>query len=241
MKHLKYFAVAIFASALTACATGPGIDYAGISSNIETQESGGAVGSFKSTGLSYATVTLENVEDGAFSSFTFAESPRIHSLKPGTYKIKSGKVGGYNVTGNMPLIGLWAQNFEVKAGEVTDLGELNMNMITNDVKTNAGSQVINALTSLGTNVNQDITHVSYVVSPMTEKDKSRVFEKFADLEDNLVSRPLDMRLTEAEFSQLVAKASARNEEGNLPTGKEIRTKLASSLLLMMVEKGDFLK
>jgi len=240
MRHLKFIILAIFAFALASCATGPKIDYDGISSNIQSGEMGGVIGGFNSSGLTYASMTLANVEDGSRGFMSFSSNPRVYSLKPGTYKIKSGSVGGYNVTGNMPLIGTWAENFEVKAGEVTNLGELHMGTITNNIKTSAGSKVLNALNSFGTNTNNDITHVFFSVSPMTSGDQAKAVEKFVGInEEQIVSRPLELRFTEAEFREAIDKASAKDADGKLPTKKEIQTKLAASLLMMMMESGDF--
>jgi len=236
MRHLKFILFAIFAFALASCATGPKIDYAGISSNIQSSEKGGIIGGFDSKGLSYATLTVENVDTGSRSNVSFSTAPRVYSLNPGKYEIKSGRVGGYNVTGNMPLIGLWAEEFEVKAGEVTALGDLQMNTIKNNVKTSGGSKVLNALNSFGTNVNNDVTHVSFNVQPMQEKRKEKALSKFTGLESHVVDRPLKLRFTETEFQSMINEASAKNEEGKLPTRKDIQSKLAASLLMKMIEK-----
>ena len=239
MRHLNFIILAFFALMLTACATGPKIDYAGISSNIQAGEKGGVIGGFKASGMSYASLTLENVDTGSPARMSLLSSPRVFSLNPGTYKIKTGKIGGYNVTGNMPLIGLWAEPFEVKAGEVTNLGVLQMKRITNNVKTSGGSKVLNALSSFGTNMNDDVTHVSFNTLPMSDSAQVKAIEKFVGLESSdIVDRHLKMRISETEFRGLIAKASAKDEEGKLPTRQEIRTKLAGSLLMLMLKSGE---
>lgn len=235
MKHIKHFLLVIIAFGLASCATTKSIDYEGISSKIQSGETGGVFGSFDSKGLTYASLKVTNLEDKSDTWVALRQVPIIYNLKPGTYRIKSGSVGGYNVTGNMPAISVWAENFEVKAGEVVNLGQLNMNRITFDVKTGAGSKVLNAINSFGTDINNDRTYVSYNTQPMSDVTRTNTLGKFPGMESRVVSRPLKMRLSEAEYRQAIKQASAKGADGKLPTHQEVKQKLSKSLIMMLLK------
>lgn len=236
MKHIKYFIVLLFAFGLASCATTNSIDYEDMSSKIQSGEMGGVIGSFNSTGLTRAILQVENLDDKSNSTVVFAREPRVYNLTPGTYRIKSGRVSGYNVTGNMPAIGLWAENFEVNTGEIVDLGQLNMNQITIDVKTSAGTKVLNALNSFGTNINNDRTYVGYTTEPMSYSPKTDALEKFPNIE-NVTARLLKVRLSETEYRQAILEASAKGPDGKLPSHQDVKQKLSKSLLMMFLKSN----
>ena len=236
MRHFKYVIFAFWAFLLTACASGPKIDYDGITTSIASGDKGGVIGGFEGPGLSYSSLVLENTENGSISGATFSRSPRVYDLEPGTYRVKSGRVGGHNVTGNMPLIGLWANDFTVEPGKVMNLGLLRMMTITNNMKTSAGSKVLNALNSFGTNVNNDITHVAYEVLPLPENKALDAVSKFPCLEDRVEDKPLELLFNETEFRDAVETATQLDEDGKLPTKAEIQEKLSKEILFMYLKK-----
>jgi len=245
MKTIKILMLLICAVCFTSCATGPSIDYQGISSKIQSGEIGGVIGSYKASGskiegfgaqlLNSATLKVTNVDDGTTAYVTFSKSPLLRSFKPGNYKVTSGSVRGPNVKGNMPMISFWADEFAVKAGEVVNLGELSMNRIASNVKTGGAWKVVNAISSFGTDVNDEITYVTYEVNPMTPKVQSKALEKFSGVEDRLVYRPLGMKLSETEFRKIIEEAGARDADGNLPSEKEVKRKMTISMLKMFMD------
>jgi len=245
MSHFKFFLLILFAFALASCATGPKVDYEGISSSIESGNTGGIMAGFVASGNSTANLILENVATGAKSpvSFTlFPNYPKIHSLEPGIYKIKSGtyktingtipiKHGAYTLksgpidkyseTGNLTLIGLWAEEFEVKAGEVANL-----------------ANVLDRITTLSTKKWEDynITHLSFRIQPMSESFKKLALKKYPTLKNRVVDRPLKLTLTESEFRSIASKAATRGAGGELPSKSNLRKKLSAGVSMKIDEK-----
>lgn len=239
MKRLRQFCVSILALGLASCATSNPVDYDGITTSIQSGEKAGVITTFKPSGsrvhgigkdlLLSAHLKFEHVETNKSVGLTFSEKGRIQQIEPGRYTIKSGGVRGPNVTGNMPLLQLWVEDFDIKGGEVVDLGELNMNRIKVNVKTDGVNKTFNALISLGTDINDDQTHVTYEIEASSAKDINNALKKFPALEGKVISRSLEMRFTEEEFRDAIDKASARTEDGRLPSRFEVMRKLEASL------------
>lgn len=242
MKQIKTLILMVFAFGLASCASTVPDYYEGLNSKILSGKAGGVVGSYKISGsrvqgigkpmLSRATLRVKNITSGDDLSFILSNSPRVFSLRPGTYKVKSGGVSGPNVRGNMPMIALWADEFEVRAGEVVNLGEISVNRITHNVKTDGVGKVFNAITSLGTNLNDDQTYVTYEINPMSAKTEAKAFKKLPALKSKIVYRPLKMRFSEAEFRDAINDASSETEDGKLPSREKVQLELTKSLLNM---------
>jgi len=240
MSFLKNIGVLMISAGLVSCATGPKLDYDGISNNIESGEMAGVISTFKPSGsrvqglgkdlLLSASLKAKNLDTNKDVTLFFSKSAMVRQIEPGRYKIASGRVRGPNVTGNMPLISLWSEEFEVEGGEVVDLGELDINRIKVNLQTDGVGKAFNAIISLGTDLNDDQTHVTYEIQASSEKDVTTALKKFPDLEDRVVSRPLKMRFTEAEFRDAIYSASERKENGKLPTRFEVQQKLNRYLL-----------
>lgn len=252
MSVLKYMGLAIFALGISSCATSNKIDYDAISARIQSGEKAGVISTFKPSGsriqgigkdlLLSASMKIENVETDETKTIYFGKSGRVQQIEPGTYKVKYGNVRGPNVTGTMPLLAFWVEDFEVSGGEIVDLGELNMNRIKINVKTDGVGKTFNALMSLGTDINDDQTHTTYEIEPSSQSDLKKAVSKFPKLESRIVSRPLEMRFTEADFRDAIQAASARKANGKLPSRQDVRRNLEFSLLrLFMQSKLDEMK
>lgn len=269
MRHLKIIILTFFAFALTGCATSSNVDYDGINASIESGKMGGVIGGFSSIGPgSTAILNLENVNTGAENEVTFKTFPRyptVYSLAPGTYKVKSGTYdikhatfpisGGkfrsvrtnegirYNSTGELPFIGLLTKEFEVKSGEVVDLGSLSMkpfklvdrvgNASTRKALRGATVGVSNIWLDpknpleLGTPV--DAMHMSYNIWPIDKDIKKLAMKKFSNLESSVVKKPLHLTIRGAEYRDIVRDASANNANGVAPTRSIIRDRISASI------------
>jgi len=225
---------------LASCASTKPIDYDKISETITSGKMAGVVGSFKPSGsrvqgigkdlLTSGGFTVSNLETKKETYIYFSDKGSFLRLTPGRYKVEKGGVRGPNVSGNMPLIKLWAEEFELSGGEIVDLGELSVNRIKVNVKTDGVGKAFNALISLGTDINDDQTYVTYEITPSSDKDIKRALKNYPQLQTQIISRPLELRFTESEFRDAIARASAKTETGQLPSQYQVRLKLQTFLM-----------
>lgn len=242
---LKPIGVTIMAMLIVSCASSRPINYEDISDTITSGEMAGVVGSFKPSGsrvlgigkdlLLSGSLTVSNLETEEQTYIFLSEKGSFRRLAPGRYKIDYGGVRGPEVRGNLPLIQLWVEEFELSGGEVVDLGELAIDRIKVNVQTDGVGKTFNALMSLGTDINDDQTYVTYEVRPSSDKDIKRALKKYPQLQTQVTSRPLKLRFTETEFRAAIELASARTETGQLPTRYQIRRKLESFLIKEMAK------
>jgi len=243
MRYIKYFLLMVLTFALASCATTTPIDYGAISSNIQSGKSGGVIAGYKASSsrvlgfkaerLDAATVNITNLDEGTTSSIRFSASPTVQEVKPGNYKINSGRVRGPNTTGNMPLISLWAGEFTVTPGKIVNLGELAMNRIETNVQTDGVGKAFNIIGSFGTDLNDNQTYVTYEVNSMDEKVQAKALKNFPGIVGLVEYRPLKMRLSESEFRKAVYEAAVPTSDGELPTKRDVNRKLSKSLLMML--------
>lgn len=258
MRIIWSFFLVLTTIVLASCATGPKADYEGISSSILSGKNGGIMGGFTASGNSTALLNLENIDTGKKSNVYFSyfpTYPRIHSLEPGTYKINSGtyttkggtvaikhgpyqiepgQIDKYNETGNLSLIDLWTGTFDVKAGEVTDLGVIRMKPVRGYAKKSGTDKVLNELNNIsksGTISNKEIetyniSHVSFRVSPIKDSIKKLALKKYEGLESRVFFRPLQLNLTESEFELIAKKAAQKGAGGILPDKSQVRENLS---------------
>lgn len=224
------------ALSLSACAT---VDYEAFNAKLDSGESSAIVSQFDNTdtGMWGATLQLHNVTEGMIYTRTFdGYGPSVAEVKPGKYRIRSGSTYGYNVTGSLPLIEFWFEDFQVGPGEIVDIGKFGYKTFSVKSEASSAKKVWNALNSLGTEVNDTADYVTYTVSALDQDEVQEALEKnFAANKSKLVSRPLVRVLSEEEFRKVIDEASAPDADGNLPPTEVSRERIGKALAALLLE------
>lgn len=85
-------------------------------------------------------------------------------------------------------------------------------------------------------MNDTASYITYTTSPLDpEKVQEVLEENFTANKSKLVSRPLMRVLSEEEFREVVEKASAPDEDGNLPPTEESRKRIGEALAKLLIE------
>lgn len=232
LSRTNKFVLFFVAFSLSACAT---IDYETFNSNLNVGKSSAIVAQYETPGFGTmfdATLRFKNTTDGLIytRSFSYFE-PTVVEVKPGKYYILDGSTSGVNVTGNMPLIAAWYKGFEVKPGEIVNIGKFGYKPfeVKSSAETTSG-KVWNALNSLGMTTKHKTNYVTYQVGIIDEKElQAELSKNFSSNKSKLVSRPLQLRLSEDEFQNIVLDASAADADGKRPTLDESRERVNSEL------------
>ena len=94
----------------------------------------GVIMSYKEhAGLWGSTVNIANVATGLRYSLSMHggdnwvnAGPDMVMVPPGIYRVVDGSIYATDMSGTMPLLGWWFRDFDVRAGEVVDVGTLKM-------------------------------------------------------------------------------------------------------------------
>jgi len=158
-------------------------------------------------------------------------TPGRITVEPGNYKILSGTCAGYQMTANLPLIGSWFEEFEVKPGEVVNIGRLKP--INFDLKSLPESQLgraMNVLFSLGTSRANETTYVTYSFDAENESYvEGLLTTKYPDIETGYITRLPQRRFSEDEFKAVLVKAYEPDENGEIPSSTIANERVSTAL------------
>lgn len=157
-------------------------------------------------------------------------TPGRAAVTPGKYKISSGNCAGYQLTGNMPLVETWFEEFEVKPGEVVNIGRIKP--VDFDLKSLPESQfnrAVNVLLSLGSRANET-TYVTYSFDAENESYvEALLADKYPEIKTGYVTRIPKFRFSDAEFKAVLIKAHEPNADGEMPTSSQATERVTSAL------------
>ncbi len=158
-------------------------------------------------------------------------TPGRIAVTPGTYKIASGSCAGYQMTASLPLLQTWFKEFEVKPGEVVNIGRLKP--VNFDLKSLPESQLgraVNVLFSLGSRANET-TYVTYSFDDENEPYvKALLADKYPDIQAGYTTRSPKLSFSEEEFKAVLIKAYEPDAEGEMPTSTQARERVNTGLL-----------
>jgi hypothetical protein len=160
--------------------------------------------------------------------------PDMVAVPPGRYRVHGGGLSGYEVTGTLPLLEYWFDEFEVRAGEVVDVGTLTIDDIDVRSAPGVGDQIFNFLMTLDP-AQRDV-YYAYNVDYSDEARVQHMLEsKYPDLGVAPVRRPLRALLDRARFEQIILDAYARDADGDLPAMQEVRSRVGIGLQRLLQE------
>jgi len=221
--------------ALAACATPPSVDPLQLAMIRDGEQSAIIMSYREYSGMYGANVRFVNME----TRRTYAVSmhggdnwvnagPDMVAVPPGRYRVLSGSLYGYEVSGTMPLLAYWFEEFEVRPGEVVDVGTLTIDDINVRSLPGMSERVFNALFTL--DPRQRSTYFAYNIDYSDEARVQHMLEsKYPEFGVAPVRRPLEIVLDRAEFERLIVEAYAPSAEGALPSTQEAQTRLGDSL------------
>lgn len=153
----------------------------------------------------------------------------MNTVTPGTYEIISGRLFNSDTAANMPLLKYWFEPFEVKAGELVDMGKLVMERI--DVSSIQPHQqgIIGDIIGLKDS-ERDSTYIVYRFDDVDELRNAKLLEKTPEITSlTRVRRSPTRQFTRVEFESAVLEAYALDADGMPPKEADADKKLAESL------------
>ena len=220
---------------VSACATTPSVSPAEMAA-IRTGQQSAIIMSYREFGGLYAaTVRFVNVDTRRIYSVSMHggdnwvnAGPDMVAVPPGRYRVLSGNLYGYQVTGNLPLLAYWFDEFDVRSGEVVNIGTLTIRDINVRSLPGMTDQVFNALFTLDT-----AQHNTYYIYNVDYSDEARVQHmlesKYPELGVTPIQRPLHILFDSGEFEHIIVEAYAPHADGTLPTPQEAQARLGVTL------------
>lgn len=233
--------LAAFALGLAACATPPSVNpmqMAQIRSGVQSA----IIMSYREyNGMYGASVRFMNLETRGVYGVSMHggdnwvnAGPDMVAVPPGRYRVLSGSLYGYEVSGNMPLLAYWFDDFEVAPGEVVDIGTLTIDDVNVRSIPGMTSQIFNALFTLDSRDRS--TYFAYNIDYSDEARVAHMLEsKYPELGVAPVRRPLSIVLDRTQFEQTILEAYSPNAEGALPSTAEAQARLNVSLNRFVAE------
>jgi hypothetical protein len=226
---------------LSACATGPSVTPEQMADIRAGQQSAIIMSYREFQGLYSAYVVFVNVETRRSYAVSMHggdnwvnAGPDMVSVPPGRYRVLRGGLAGYEVTGTMPLLPYWFDEFEVGPGEVVDVGTITIEDVNVRSLPGMSDQIFNALFSLDP-AQRDVYYV-YNIDYSDEARVQHMLEsKYPDLGVAPVRRPLRIMLDRATFEQVIVDGYARSPDGALPTTQEARARVTAGLAAFLAE------
>lgn len=183
-----------------------------------------------------ATIRFENLEThqifemwGAQPPVYGSPQPGLLALPPGRYRVHSGELKFRHLKEEMPLISDWFREFEVRSGEVVDLGALTLTAVEAYAGTDAGRGVLKMLGQ--GDVQPAVTH-TYVVYSI-DGSSAELTRDYLMNESGLGVAPtvrrLQVRLNGAEFERLVYDAYEHHSDGSRPSEAEADARVRRAL------------
>lgn len=191
-----------------------------------------------------STVNIANVATGLRYSLSMHggdnwvnAGPDMVTVPPGTYRVVDGSIYETDMSGTMPLLGWWFRDFDVRAGEVVDVGTLKMTDINvKSIPSDELVQFFRGLVSGGDN--SDVS--TYVMYEVDYSDDARVQamlkSKYPTLAVGPVKRPLQVALDRKAFEALIVEAYRPGADGKYPSAPEVEAKV-SRLVAEFVQKS----
>jgi hypothetical protein len=205
----------------------------------------GVIMSYKEhAGLWGSTVNIANVATGLRYSLSMHggdnwvnAGPDMVMVPPGIYRVVDGSIYATDMSGTMPLLGWWFREFDVRAGEVVDVGTLKMTDINvKSIPSDELVQFFRGLVSGGDN--SDVS--TYVMYEVDYSDDARVQamlkSKYPTLAVGPVKRPLQVALDRKAFEALIVEAYRPGSDGKYPSAPEVEAKV-NRLVAEFVQKS----
>jgi hypothetical protein len=205
----------------------------------------GVIMSYKEhAGLWGSTVNIANVATGLRYSLSMHggdnwvnAGPDMVMVPPGIYRVVDGSIYATDMSGTMPLLGWWFRDFDVRAGEVVDVGTLKMTDINvKSIPSDELVQFFRGLVSGGDN--SDVS--TYVMYEVDYSDDARVQamlkSKYPTLAVGPVKRPLQVALDRKAFEALIVEAYRPGSDGKYPSAPEVEAKV-NRLVAEFVQKS----
>lgn len=189
-------------------------NYEQFNHKLQSGETGAIILSFTHTENESDRLRLrmQNTLNGRIHKLRFSSEYKAIRLPPGSYKIVSGYTQkGRSNRSSTPLIGLLFQDFQVRSGEISNLGIV-------------GCQPISAK-----NRRHKDCHY-FNIAPADSLVLNRyMIENFPHNQHRLVSRQLELRVSNIDFQQMYIKANKPLENGRLLTNGHIVSRMREQL------------
>ena len=202
---------------------------------INSGSQSGIIMSYKEhAGLWGSTINIANVATGRIYSLAMHggdnwvnAGPDMVMTPPGTYRVLDGSIYATDMSGTMPLLQWWFRDFDVRAGEVVDVGTLRLSDINvKSIPSDELVQFFRGLVSGGDN--SDVS--TYVMYEVDYSDDARVQamlkSKYPTLAVEPVKRPLQVALDRKEFEALIVEAYRPGADGKYPSAPEVEAKVS---------------
>lgn len=239
MSLYKKIARAVFAATaffgLAACATEPSLSVAEMGMIREGDQSAIIMSYREYAGMYGASVRFMNVDTRRMYGVSMHggdnwvnAGPDMVAVPPGRYRILTGSLYGSDVTGNLPMIAYWFDEFNVAPGEVVNIGTLSIDDINVRALPGMSDRVLNALFTL--NPSQRNTYYAYTLDFSDEARVQHMLEsKYPQLGVAPVQRSPATVLDRAEFERIIVESYAPGADGTMPSVQEAQTLVNESL------------
>lgn len=158
---------------------------------------------------------MQNTLNGRIHSLRFTSEYKAIRLPPGSYKIVSGHTGRGQFNGTTPFVGLLFQDFQVRLGEISNLGILGCEPINAENKRHREHQKV---------------CYNFNIAPGDSLGLNRyMLENFPHNQHRLVSRQLELRVSNIDFQQMYIKANKPLENGQFLTTRHIVGRMQEQL------------
>jgi hypothetical protein len=194
----------------------------------------GVIMSYKEhAGLWGSTIRIANVATGQTFSLSMHggdnwvnAGPDMVTVPPGTYRVVDGGIYATDMSGTMPLLRWWFRDFDVRAGEVVDVGTLKMTDINvTSIPSDELVQFFRGLVSGGDNSDVS-TYVMYEVDCLEDaRAQAMLKSRYSTLAFGPVKRPLQMALDRKAFEALIVEAYRTGADGKHPSAPEVEAKV----------------
>lgn len=190
--------------------------------------------------VSVSPEQLQAINDGSQSgiimSYKEHAGPDLVMAPPGTYRVFDGSICATDMSGTMPLLRWWFRDFDVRAGEVVDVGTLKMTDINvKSVPSDELVQFFRGLVSGGDNSDVS-TCVMYEVDYSDDARVQAILKsRYRALTVVPVKRPLQVALDRKAFEALIVEAYRPGADGRYPSAPEVEAKV-NRLVAEFVQK-----
>lgn len=205
---------------------------------INTGTQSGIIMSYKEhNGLWGSTIQIANVSTGRTYSLSMHggdnwvnAGPDMVMAPPGRYRVVDGSIYATDMSGTMPLLEWWFKEFDVRAGEVVDVGTLKMTDI--NVRSIPSDELVKFFRSLVT-LGDESDVSTYVMYEVDYSDDARVQamlkSKYPTLSVKPVKRPLQVALDRTEFERIIVEAYRPGADGKYLSESEADAKVGALL------------
>lgn len=205
---------------------------------INTGTQSGIIMSYKEhNGLWGSTIRFGNVASGRTYSVSMHggdnwvnAGPDMVMVPPGKYRVLDGSIYATDMSGTMPLLEWWFKEFDVRAGEVVDVGTLKMTDV--NVRSIPSDELVKFFRSLVT-LGDESDVSTYVMYEVDYSDDVRVQamlkSKYPTLSVTPVKRPLQVALDRAEFERIIVEAYRPGPDGKYLSEAEADAKVGALL------------